>query len=122
MEPPKGNRVRLSTFNSWGKNEIIGKKVVKDNEGSEYVNFVWCLVCTRNKKAILEDKSCKGKMKDSMMMFVEGTNNVTKFAVMRHLTGKAHDISLKTEERKDETDRQDFPSSRLVHSINKFER
>ena len=48
MSAQRGNRVKFSTFNSWGKGGVIGKKTEVDDNGTTYVNFVWCLLCTRN--------------------------------------------------------------------------
>ena len=44
----KGNNVDLVTFKKWGKDDIIGYKTVSV-ENREFVNFVWCKVCARNK-------------------------------------------------------------------------
>ena len=89
----KGNRAKLTTFNIWEKDGIIGYKT-DTIAGIVYVNFVWCKVCARNEKEILQHPKCKGAMKDAMLRFVKGTNNVTKFAVLRHLNGEVHKIAL----------------------------
>lgn len=88
----KGNFVKLNTFQSWEKSNIIGHKtVIKD--GITYENFIWCEVCAKNESVIKADKSCKGEVAEAMLQFVKGTNNVTKHTVMRHLQGKAHKIA-----------------------------
>jgi hypothetical protein len=75
MASSKGNRVKLSTFSSWGKGNIIGRKTETDEHGTQNVTFVWCLVCCRNEKSILADPKCKGKMREEMMKYVTGTNS-----------------------------------------------
>ena len=59
MSAQRGNRVKLSTFNSWGKSGVIGKKTEVDDDGTTYVNFVWCLLCTKNEKKILDNPRLK---------------------------------------------------------------
>ena len=83
----KGNRIKLTTFNTWEKGGVMGHETETDAVGIVYVNFVWCIVCARNKKQILQHPKCKGAMKEAMVRFAKGTNNVTKFAVVRHLNG-----------------------------------
>ena len=89
----KGNFVKLKTFQSWGKCNIIGHKTVL-KDGITYVNFIWCKVCAKNESVIKADKSCKGEVAEAMLQFVKGMSNVTKHTVMRHLQGKAHKIAI----------------------------
>ena len=77
---PKGNKIELKTFNSYGKSNIIGYKTIAE-EGRTYVNFIWCKVCARNKDAILKDPTIKGSIKTSAKEFIDGTNVVTKHQV-----------------------------------------
>ena len=95
----KGHSVALSTFKSWGKEEVIGFKTVC-TDGKTFVNFVHCKVCARNKDAISSHPSCKGEAKKAMLSFVVGTNFVTKHSIFRHFTGKAHIIALEAERSK----------------------
>ena len=108
MAATKGNAVKLSTFKSWGKSDIIGHKTIKENE-CDYVNFVWCRVCARNKDFLLQDPSCKGEMKIAVLSYVNGTNFVTKHSVTRHLTGKIHAKALDHEGKKNKVDRLNLP-------------
>lgn len=91
----KGNFVKLKTFKSWQKSNVIGYKMM-EKEGVTYVNFVWCKVCAKNEAIIRANKSCKGEVADSMLQYVKGTNNVTKYTVLRHFNGKAHRIAVDT--------------------------
>ena len=49
----KGSKVDLLTFKEWGKDGVIGYKTVNIDH-REFVNFVWCKVCARNKDALLQ--------------------------------------------------------------------
>ena len=46
------------------------------------------------KKLRSKNRSKGGYIIDAMARFAKGTNNVTKFAVVRHLNGEAHKIAL----------------------------
>ena len=100
MSTIKGNAVKLKTFCSWQKSNIIGYKT-EEKVGVTYVNFLWCKVCARNEAIIRADKACKGEVADSMLQYVKGTNNVTKHTIMRHFNRKAHRIAVDHENTKD---------------------
>ena len=102
-EKSKGNTVKLKTFNTWPKTNLIGYKTI-EKEGVTYVNFVWCKVCARNEAVIRADKSCRGEAAEAMLKYVKGTNYVTKHTVMRHFDGKAHKIAVDHENTKDKSD------------------
>ena len=74
----KGNKVELSTFLSWGKEDIIGYKT-EECVGKTFVNFVWCKLCSRHEAGVLS--RLKGKVKLSGKAFIDGTHSVTKFQV-----------------------------------------
>ena len=95
----KGHKIALSTFKSWGKEEIIGYKS-ECIDGKTSVNFVYCKVCARNKEAISSHPSCKGEARKSMLNYVNGTTFVTKHTVIRHLSSRAHSIALESERSK----------------------
>ena len=100
----KGSKVDLLTFKKWGKDGVIGYKTVSiDNR--EFVNFVWCKVCARNKDALLHHPNCKGPVKKAIQAYVDGTNFVTKHNVHRHLNGEGHRIALEIESTKPATER-----------------
>ena len=46
----KGNKIELSTFQKYGKSDIIGYKAEHDNERM-FVTFIWC----KHKETILAD-------------------------------------------------------------------
>ena len=100
----KGHKVALSTFKSWEKESVIGYKTEIDDVGRTYVNFIYWLVCCRNKEATSGHPSCKGEAKKAMLAYVEGTNFVTKHTLTRHLTSKAHGIALEAERSKPTSD------------------
>ena len=100
----KGNSVLLNTFKSWDKEDVIRAEAEETN-GSTSVTKIWCRVCERNKDAILIHPTCKGPAKKAMMTFVNGTINVTKHSVDRHLSGKAHGIALQVEAGKEKEER-----------------
>ena len=49
----KGNKVELSTFENWGKKNVIGYKTEETSSGKIYVNFIWCKVCAKHKSRVL---------------------------------------------------------------------
>ena len=49
----KDSKVGLLTFKEWEKDGVIGYKTVNIDH-QEFVNFVWCKVCARNKDALLQ--------------------------------------------------------------------
>ena len=77
----KGNKVELSTFKSWGKENIIGYKTEVSTNGKIIVNYIWCKVCAAHKDSVLQSPSVKGNAKKSVLAFVSGTNVVTKYQV-----------------------------------------
>ena len=99
MSSSKGNKVKLKTFLSWQKANILGYKT-EVKEGVTYVNYVCCKVCAHNEHVIKSDKSCKGKVGLSMLQFVRDTNNITKHSILRHFTGNAHKIAVEHESTK----------------------
>ena len=72
-----------------------------------YVTFVWCKICSRNKDALFIDPNCKGStsVKNALKAYVEGTNNVTKQIIIRHLVGEAHRLALDIEKSKPDVER-----------------
>ena len=107
MSSSKGNKVKLKTFLSWQKANILGYKT-EVKEGVTYVNYVWCKVCARNEHVIKSDKSCKGKVGLSMLQFLRDTNNINKHSILIHFTGKAHKIAVEHESTKSQKQRITF--------------
>jgi len=95
----KGNSVSLKTFLNYGKADIFGYKKENKN-GVDMVNKVWCLICSRNKEALIKSDECKGQAKKAMMKYIDGTNFVTSHTLKRHLESKVHLLAIKTEQRK----------------------
>ena len=106
-QAPKGNRVKVSTFRSWGKEDILGFKT-EEKDGVIYVVYIWCKICARNSNAILNHPKCTGEAKKSMKAFIDGTNGVTKHSVDRHLKGKVHELALMLENEKPAAERMDI--------------
>ena len=79
-----GNKIELSTFEKYGKSEIIGYKRVEEN-GKSLVNFIWCKLCVKHKDSILADRTLRGSVKASSKAFIEGTDVVTKCQVNESL-------------------------------------
>ena len=62
------------------------------------MNYVWCKVCTKNYDSIIRSPFYKGEIKTAVKTFVDGTNNVTKYKIERHLKSKSHEIALSVEQ------------------------
>ena len=75
----KGNKVELSTFENWGKKNVIGYKTEETSSGKIHVNFICCKVCAKHKSRVLS--SLKGSTKVSVLSFINGTTVVTKHQV-----------------------------------------
>ena len=58
MSSSKGNKVKLKTFLSWQKVNLLGYKT-EVKERVTYVNYVWCKVCACYEHVVKSDKSCK---------------------------------------------------------------
>ena len=99
MSSSKGNKVKLKTFLSWQKVNLLGYKT-EVKEGVTYVNYVWCKVCACHEHVVKSDKSCKWEVGVSMLQFVRGTNNITKHSVLRHFTSNAYKIAVEHESTK----------------------
>ena len=92
-------KTKLSPFLSWGKEGIFGFKT-EERQGTKLVNSVWCKICATNYDAIIKSPFCKGEIKASVKTFVEGTSNITKYKLYRHLKSKSHKIALLLEREK----------------------
>ena len=80
QETQKGITNELSTFLSWGKEQIIGYK----SEGKDFreiVTKIWCKVCAKHKGEILNNPTLKGVAATVVKAFISGTNSVTKHQV-----------------------------------------
>ena len=94
-----GNKVTLATFEKCDKDrgvkEIFGFKTsAVDN--CVYVTEVWCKVCAAQQHHFANHPNLKGQVLDSSVKrFIDGTNNVEKSALDRHMdTSAAHKIAM----------------------------
>ena len=75
-----GNKIEFSSFQKYGKSEIIGYKTV-DEKAKRLLNLL-CKLCAKHKETILADPTLKGSVKASAKAFIDGTNVVTKYQVI----------------------------------------
>ena len=76
---PCGNMVELSTSLTWGKKEVIKHKTLSLPNGKIMVNHIWRKVCAAHKNDTVNH--LKGNAKQSVQVFIQGTNVVTKHQV-----------------------------------------
>ena len=94
-----GNKVTLATFEKWDKDrglkEIFGFKT-STVDNCVYVTEVWCKVCAAQQHHFANHPNLKGQVLDSSVKrFIDGTNNVKKSALDRHMdTSAAHKIAM----------------------------
>ena len=55
------NRVTLATYLKWGKDNVLGKKIMEE-DGTKFVVKIWCKVCAKYKSEILRE--LKGSAKN----------------------------------------------------------
>ena len=88
------NKVMLATFEEWDKDrgvkEIFGFKTSTVDNGV-YVTKVWCKVCAAQHHFANHPNS----LYSSIKRFIDGTSNVKKSALDRHMdTSAAHKIAM----------------------------
>ena len=66
------NRVTLTTYLKWGKDNVLGKKIT-DEEGTKFAVKIWCKVC-KCKSEILRE--LEGSAKTTVLAFSDRTKNV----------------------------------------------
>ena len=76
QETQKGITKELSTFLSWGKEQIIGYKS-EEKDFKKIVTKIWCKVCVKHKDEILNNSTLKGVAATAAKAFTSGTNHVT---------------------------------------------
>lgn len=81
------NNVQFSTFKKWNVSEIFGVDVALV-EGRETVIKVWCKTCRKHADKIRLDDRLRGQAKTDCLAYAEGSTNVVKSGVMRHLTSR----------------------------------
>ena len=67
------NRVTLATYLKWGKDNVLGKKIIEE-DGTKFAVKIWCKVCAKYKSEILRE--LKGSAKTAALAFLDGTENV----------------------------------------------
>ena len=67
------DRVTLATYLKWGKDNVLGKKIIEE-DGTKFVVKIWCKVCAKYKSEILRE--LKGSAKTAALAFLDGTENV----------------------------------------------
>ena len=67
------NRVTLTTYLKWGKDSVLGKKIIEEDE-TKFVVKVWCKVCAKYKSEIL--RGFKGSAETAALAFLDGKENV----------------------------------------------
>ena len=92
----KGNKVEISTFLNWKKQEIGYN--VEEIGGKSYVVKIWCKVCARHGEKIRYGPEFRGSVQSSVDAFITGTTSVTKFQVDRHLAGPFHKKAVAEED------------------------
>lgn len=81
MSKSKKTTVSLVTFKSWKVEHIFGYEVDAD---TNKVCKVWCKCCAKYSEKIRRDNRLRGKAKEDVLKFVEGTTFITKWTVKRH--------------------------------------
>ena len=76
-----GNSVSLDTFQNWRKENILGYKTFKDSKWHMMVNFIWCKLCAKYEKEIMNSSLIRGNERAAAHSFIDGTNSVTKHQV-----------------------------------------
>ena len=67
------HRVTLATYLKWGKDNVLGKKIIEE-DGTKFAVKIWCKVCTKYKSEILRE--LKGSAKTAELAFLDGTEIV----------------------------------------------
>ncbi|ELT87424.1 hypothetical protein CAPTEDRAFT_201721 [Capitella teleta] len=87
---------QLSTFLKWPIGDHIDYKV-EEIDGKKMVIEIRCRLCTKHVEKIKADDRVKGTIINEIEVYVQGTSNVKKFAVTRHLSGAAHVLAQEYE-------------------------
>lgn len=85
-------RAPLSTFLKWPVGDNFDYDVEVE-EGKTFVIEMRCKICAKHVDKIKRDDRVKGTIAKEVDVFVEGSQNVKKHAVTRHLEGKVHAIA-----------------------------
>ena len=77
----------LATLLSWNATDI-GYKTAENVPGCAVVSSVWCKVCAKDIDNVKSDNHIQGKACEQLVIYVMGTNDVTKHNVRRHLSSQ----------------------------------
>ena len=75
---PSKNRATLATYLKWGKDNVLGKKII-EKDGTQFAVTIWCKVCAKYKSEILRE--LKGSPKTAALPFLDGTENMKSSTV-----------------------------------------
>jgi hypothetical protein len=87
---------QLSTFLKWPIGDSIDYSCTEEN-GKCLVVEVRCKLCSKHIDKLKRDDRVKGPIAKEVEVFANGSDNVKKHAVTRHLSGKVHSIALEFE-------------------------
>ena len=76
--------VQYSTYLSWDVSESFDVDVV-EIEHRKTVTKIWCTTCRKHAAQIRLDSRLRGQAKTDCSRFADGSTNVVKVAVKRHL-------------------------------------
>jgi len=82
---PNSQNVRYETYLSWNVHESFDADVA-EVDGRRIVAKLWCKTCRKFVDRIRCDARLRGRAKIDNLQFAEGSTNVVKCAVIRHLT------------------------------------
>lgn len=89
----KSNNVQLSTYLSW-KIEDSFEVDIGEIESRRTVSKIYCKTCRKHADKIRLDCRLKGQAKNDCTTYAEGSTNVVKSAVTRHLTSLVCQLTL----------------------------
>ena len=82
---PNSQNVRYETYLSWNVHDSFDADVA-EVDGRRIVAKLWCKTCRKFVDKIRCDARLRGRAKIDNLQFAEGSTNVVKCAVIRHLT------------------------------------
>jgi hypothetical protein len=80
----KLNNVQFSTYLSWKLGDSFDVDVM-EIENRRMVTKIWCKTCRKHAGKIRVDSRLKGQVKSDCLSYADGSTNVVKSAVTRHL-------------------------------------
>ena len=70
------NKVTLTTYLKWGKDNVLGKKLELniEEDGTKFIVKIWCKVSVKHKLEVLRE--LKRSAETAALAFLDGTENV----------------------------------------------